>query len=76
MGELLFHMFLGLAEFFSGLIPERWKTAARTGSVWRRYLFKMLVALGSIAVGLACAVGLFGIGTIGLALVVAITNGS
>lgn len=55
MGELLLQLFLSLAEFFSGLFPERFKEAARTGPMWRRIIAAIGIGLGSIIVGLTVA---------------------
>ena len=55
MGELLLQLYFGLAEFFAGLFPERFREAARTGPVWRRTVFAIVVGFGSIAVGLIIA---------------------
>ncbi len=55
MGELVLHLYMGLAQFFSGLFPERFQEAARTGPMWRRVVIALFVGFGSLAVGLIVA---------------------
>jgi hypothetical protein len=55
MGELVAHLYMGLAQFFSGLFPERFQEAARTGPLWRRVTIALFVGLGSLVVGLLVA---------------------
>jgi len=55
MGELVANLFMGLAQFFSGLLPERFQEAARTGPMWRRIITALLVGFGSLVVGLVVA---------------------
>ena len=55
MGELVVQLYMSLAEFFSGLVPERFREAARTGPMWRRVVIALLVGFASLAVGLILA---------------------
>ncbi len=55
MGELVAELYMGLAQFFAGLFPERFKQAARTGPIWRRIVMALFVAFGSLTVGLLVA---------------------
>ena len=55
MGELILHLYMGLAQFFSGLFPERFREAARTGPMWRRVVIAVFVGFGSLVVGLIVA---------------------
>jgi hypothetical protein len=71
MGELVAHLFMGLAEFFSGLFPERFREAARTGPLWRRVIIALFVGFGSLAVGLLVAALVLA----GLFLIVAVVIG-
>lgn len=64
MGEALFQLFLGLAELFAGLFPERFKEAARVGPMWRRILAATGIGLGSIIIGLTVAAIVFAAGAI------------
>lgn len=64
VGELLLQLFLGLAEFFSGLFPERFREAARTGPMWRRALAAIGIALGSLIIGLTVAAIVFAAGAV------------
>ena len=61
MGELAAQLFMGLAEFFSGLFPERFKKAARTGPLWREIIVALFVGIGSLVVGLVVAALLFAV---------------
>ena len=74
MGELLFQLFLGLAEFFSGLFPERFKEAARTGPMWRRIIAAIGIGLGSIIIGLTVAAIVFAAGAILVGMLAAIVR--
>ena len=64
MGELLVQLFLGLAELFSGLFPERFKESARTGPTWRRIIAAIFIGLGSLLVGLVVAALLFAVAAV------------
>ena len=55
MGELVVHLYIGLAQFFSGLLPERLRRAARTGPLWRRIVVALFVGIASVVVGLFVA---------------------
>lgn len=72
MGDFLFHLFFGLAQFFSGLFPERFTDAARTGPTWRRVMIRAFIGLGSIVVGLAVAALVFAVGLAVVAVVMVI----
>ena len=71
MGELVAHLYMGLAEFFSGLFPDRFREAARTGPLWRRVIIALFVGFGSLAVGLLVAALVLA----GLFLIVAVVFG-
>lgn len=64
VGELLFQLFLSLAEFFSGLFPERFKEAARKGPMWRRTIAAIGIGIGSILIGVAMAAIVFAASTV------------
>ena len=72
MGELLLQLFLSLAEFFSGLFPESFKEAARTGPMWRRIIAAIGIGLGSIIIGLTVAAIIFVAGTVLFGVVVGV----
>ena len=55
MGELVAQLFMGLAQLFAGLFPERFREAARTGPTWRRIIAAFLFGFGSLIVGLIVA---------------------
>lgn len=55
MGEFVLQLYLGMAQLFAGLFPERFQVAARTGPTWRRIAFAFFIGLGSVAVGLIVA---------------------
>ena len=55
MGELVAALYMGLAQFFAGLFPERFQEAARTGPIWRRIVMALFVGFGSLTVGLLVA---------------------
>jgi hypothetical protein len=59
MENLVAQLFMGLAELFSGLFPERFKEAARTGPIWRRIFMALFVVFGSLIVGLVVAALVF-----------------
>jgi hypothetical protein len=72
MGELVAHLYMGLAQLFSGLFPERFQESARTGPIWRRIIFSLFIGFGSIIVGLAVAAFLLGAAFILFAVVLGI----
>lgn len=72
MGELAAQLFMGLAESFSGLFPERFKDAARTGPIWRRMVFALFVGLGSLIVGLVVAACVLAVAFVLVAVVLGI----
>lgn len=74
MGELVAQLYMGLAEFFSGLFPERFKKAARTGPIWRRIIMALLVGFGSLWVGLVVAALLFAVAFFIAGFVIAIVR--
>ncbi len=74
MGELVAQLYMGLAEFFSGLFPERFKRAARTGPIWRRIIMALLVGFGSLLVGLVVAALLFAVAFFIAGFVIAIVR--
>jgi uncharacterized RDD family membrane protein YckC len=74
MGELIGALFTRLAEMFSGLIPERYKLAGRTGPIWRRVLISLLLGVGSLVIGLALAASVTAAVFVIAALVLAIFN--
>jgi hypothetical protein len=72
MGELVAHLYMGLAQFFSGLFPERFTEAARTGPLWRRIIVALFIGIGSLVVGLVVAAFALAIGFFIVAVVVGI----
>ena len=78
MGELVAQLFMGLAEFFAGLFPERFRQAARTGPMWRRIVAALFVGLGSLIIGLTVAAlvvaVLFLVAAVGVGIVNAVRN--
>ena len=59
MGEFVLQLYVGLAELFAGLFPERFREAARTGPLWRRIIMTVFVMFGSLIVGLVVAALVF-----------------
>ena len=55
MSELVAQLYMGLAQIFADLFPERFKEAARTGPMWRRIIMALFVGFGSLFVGLIVA---------------------
>lgn len=76
MGELLLQLFLGLAEFFSGLFPERFKEAARKGPMWRRITAAIGIGIGSVLIGLTVAAIAFAAGAILFGMIAEIVRAS
>ena len=74
MGELVAELYMGLAQFFAGLFPERFKEAARTGPTWRRIIIALLVGFGSLMVGLVVAALALAAAFFVVALVIAIVR--
>ena len=69
---MLLQLFLSLAEFFSGVIPERFRQAARTGPMWRRIIAAIGIGLGSLFIGLTIAAMVFAAGAVLIGLVAGI----
>lgn len=74
MGEFLLQLFLSLTEFFSGLLPERFKEAARTGPMWRRIIAAIAIGFGSLIIGLTVAAIVFAAGFLLFAVVAGIAG--
>jgi hypothetical protein len=74
MGELVAHLYMGLTQFFSGLFPERFTEAARTGPLWRRFIVALFIGIGSLVVGLVVAALALAIGFFIVAVVVGIAR--
>lgn len=74
MGELVAHLFMGLAQFFSGLFPEHFIKAARTGPLWRRIILALFVGIGSVVIGLIVAALVLAVAFFIVAVVVGIVR--
>lgn len=72
MGEFLLQLFLSLTELLSGLFPERFKEAARTGPRWRRIIAAIAIGFGSLIIGLTVAALVFAAGFLLFAVAVGI----
>jgi len=55
MAEPLARLYMELAQIFADLFPKRFHEAARSGPMWRRILVGLLIAFGSLVVGMVAA---------------------